>query len=142
MKAARADWAERSFTPREKAGLALEILRAYSTARWLLWRRDLPTTVSALRAARGQGAAPEHALRAGVRLGRIVERALGPLPFDSRCLMRSLVLTSLLARRGIGSALVIAVASEPRFQAHAWVESEGTPLLEPAGPPFSRIAEL
>jgi len=137
------DWLERPFTPREKLGLGLEIVRAYSRARWLLWRTDLPRTVAALRAVPStEPTSPAYVLPAAVRLGQVVERTLGYLPFDSRCLMRSLVLTSILARRGMGSALVIAVASEPRFQAHAWVESEGVPLLEPAGPPFSRIVEV
>ena len=35
------------------------------------------------------------------RLGRAVMRTLDPLPLDSRCLVRSLVLTTLLARRGV-----------------------------------------
>jgi hypothetical protein len=83
-----------------------------------------------------------HAERAGVRLGQAVGRTLRHLPFDSRCLMRSLVLTSLLARRSIDSSLVIAVQAEPGFRAHAWVERRGVPLLPPVGPPFRRIVEI
>jgi Transglutaminase-like superfamily len=56
--------------------------------------------------------------------------------------MRSLVLTRILAKRGIDSSLVIAVGSESEFVTRAWVERERVPLLEPAGPPFSRIVEL
>ncbi len=52
-------------------------------------------------------------------------KTLRPLPFDSRCLARSLVLVSVLSRRGIDSVLVIGVAVEPKFTAHAWVESGG-----------------
>jgi hypothetical protein len=55
--------------------------------------------------------------------------------------MRALVLTALLARRGIDSSLVIAVQTEP-FGGHAWVERQGVPLLPAAGPPFLRIVEL
>ena len=133
---------DRRFTSREKVELALEIAGAYSRARWYLWRTDLPRTVRALRSVGVEGTTPwQDPERAGVRLGRAVGRALRHLPFDSRCLMRSLVLTTLLARRGIDSSLVIAVQTEP-FGGHAWVESRGTPLLPPAGPPFRRIVEI
>jgi hypothetical protein len=134
-------WLDRGLTPREKARLGGEIVAAYSRARWLLWRTDLPTTLDALRA--GMPAdEPEKAARTGVRLGRAVGLTLRHLPFDSRCLMRSLVLTRILAKRGIGARLVIAVRSENEFVAHAWVERDGIPLLEPAGEPFARIVEL
>ena len=136
-------WLERGLTPREKARMGSEIVAAYSRARWLLWRTDLPTTLAALRAGGSAKAAdPAEARRAGVRLGRAVGMTLRHLPFDSRCLMRSLVLTRLLATRGIDSSLVIAVASDSEFVAHAWVEREGVPLLEPAEDRFSRIVEL
>ena len=137
-----ADQLEHGFTPRQKIVLGLEIVSAYSRARWLLWRTDLPTTVAALRAERQGTAGDAHPHRAGLRLGRAIGKTLRHLPFDSRCLMRSLVLTSLLAQRGIDSSLVIAVTPEPDFRAHAWVEIGGEPLLDPAGPPFSRIVEL
>ena len=136
-------WLERGLSRREKARLGLEILRAYSRARWLLWRTDLPATLAALRASAAERATNSaEAGRTGVWLGQAVGKTLRHLPFDSRCLMRSLVLTSLLAQRGIDSSLVIAVKPESEFIAHAWVEREGVPLLEPAGPPFSRIVEL
>ncbi len=138
-----AEWLERGLTPREKARLGGEIVAAYSRARWLLWRTDLPTTLRALRTRPpGESPGPADARRTGVRLGRAIGMTLRHLPFDSRCLMRSLVLVRLLSKRGIDSLLVIAVRSESEFVAHAWVEREGVPLLEPAGEPFSRIVEL
>lgn len=130
-------------SPREKLALGTEIVGAYARARWLLWRTDLPTTLAALRSS-----APRPDLRAvdttqtGVRLGRAVGRTLRHLPFDSRCLMRSLVLTSILTRRGIESSLVIEVQSTPRFAAHAWVERDGVPLLPAGGPSFRRLLEI
>jgi hypothetical protein len=81
-------------------------------------------------------------VRAGVRLGQAMGKTLRHIPFDARCLMRSLVLTRLLAMRGIEASLVIAVRSEPSFKAHAWVEADGVPLIEPAGPPFEVISRL
>lgn len=137
------EWLGRGLSPREKVGLIAEIVAAYTRARWLLRRSDLPTTVAALRAPRANRATPaQKPVRAGVRLGQAMGKTLRHVPFDSRCLMRSLVLTSLLARRGIESSLVIAVRSEPTFKAHAWVESDGVPLIEPAGPPFQVIAQM
>jgi hypothetical protein len=138
-----ADWLERGLTPREKATLGLEIVRAYSRARWLLWRSDLPTTLTALRASPAPPLADRiQAGRTGVRLGKAIGKTLRHLPFDSRCLMRSLVLTSLLARRGIETSFVIAVKPDSELLAHAWVERDGVPLLEPAEDGFARIVEL
>jgi hypothetical protein len=138
----RADWTDRSFSLREKLELGLEIVSAYTRARWWLWRTDLPRTVSALRQARRRDSEPADLERAGFRLGWVVGRTLRHLPFDSRCLMRSLVLTSLLARRGINSELVIAVHPESGLESHAWVESRGVALLPPAKPPFRRLVEI
>jgi hypothetical protein len=114
----------------EKLGLVVEILGTYPRARWLLWRHDLPSAVKALR---GEGdRATDPKLRAtGTRLGHAVSRTLAIVPFDSRCLVRSLVLTRMLARRGIDSVLVIGVSVDPKFAAHAWVESGGRALLQP-----------
>lgn len=137
------DWLDRGSSLREKVELGLEIVGAYARARWLLWRTDLPTTVAAIRTVDApRSPMPPESRRTGLRLGRVIDKTLRHLPFDSRCLMRSLVLTSLLARRGIDSTLVIAVAPEPEFHAHAWVESDGAPLLEPAGPTFARMTEI
>ena len=127
----------------EKLALATEIFGAYARARWLLWRNDLPTTLSALRShSPPPGRAAVDSTSAGMKLGRIVGRRLRHLPFDSRCLMRSLVLTSVLARRGIESSLVIEVQSEPTFAAHALVEHDGVPLLPAGGPEFQRLLEM
>lgn len=138
----RDDWLGRGFSAPEKVSLGVEIVAAYAKARWLLWRCDLPTTVAVLRSSQSQEPPPRDSTRAGLRLGQALGRTLRHLPFDSRCLIRSLVLTRLLAQRGIDSSLVIAVRPEPRFQAHAWVEREGVPLLEPAGPPFQIITHI
>ena len=84
-----AEWLERGFTPREKLGLGLEIVRAYARARRLLWNTDLQTAVAALRAGAPDAAAsPAYARRAGLRLGRTVARVLGPLPPRARSRVR------------------------------------------------------
>jgi transglutaminase superfamily protein len=126
-----------------KVALGLEILAAYGRVRWLLWRGDLVTTLKRLRA---EGGAATKALPVdeldGRRLGNAVGRTLRVLPTDARCLMRSLVLSSLLARRGIDSSLVIGVRSDPSFAAHAWVEHDGEALLPDGEEHYLRLVEL
>ena len=123
--------------------LAAEIIGTYVAVRWWLLRRSLPETLAAAR----RDAEPpcahgsEVPLEAALRLGRAVQRTLGALPLDSRCLIRSLVLTRILARRGAHSSLIIGVSASPRFSAHAWVEYAGVPLL-PSGSGFHRLTEL
>ena len=85
---------------------------------------------------------PEPTYPVGVSLARAVTRTLPLLPADSRCLMRSLVLISLLNRREIGSSLVIGVRPGQRFGAHAWVEVDGRPLLPRGESEFERLVEL
>lgn len=131
---------------RRKLRLAMEIFAVYARVRWHLWRRENLTDMLAwlrepdeIRRSDVDGLTQS---RAGLRLGEIVGRTLGVLPADSRCLVRSLVLVALLARRGIDSTLVIGVKSGPDFAAHAWVETAGRPLLAPAESLFSRLAEF
>ena len=135
---------------RRKLQLAVEVYVAYGHVRWWLWRHEVREVVRRLRAWGPADAGLEclgeddvrQAYPGGLRLGRAVMRSLRLLPTDSRCLMRSLVLTGLLARRGIGSSLIIGVQSEPEFAAHAWVELGGQPLLPPGDTSLGRLTEL
>jgi transglutaminase superfamily protein len=111
----------------ERARLIGEVVTAYARARREL--RQVPID------------GPE-ALEEAARLGRIVVRTLAFLPGDTRCLRRSLVLTQLLARRGISGRLVIGARTAPDFLAHAWVEHDGIPVLSPEGDSFGRLVEL
>ena len=121
----------------EKAALAVEIALAYARVRRLVRRAGLPATLTRIRAASSQeGPEPDE------RLARAVRRTLRVLPGDSRCLMQSLVLTALLARRGRAARLVIGVSADGEFAAHAWVERGGVPLLPTNGAAFGRLAEL
>lgn len=125
------------------AVLAGEILATYVTVRRLLRRHTLPETLAALR---DDGAAPAPADAASLALGRHLAsatvRTITLLPTDSRCLMRSLVLTRVLARRGLDSTLVLSAAAGPRFEAHAWVEHAGEPLLLPGGSDHQQLVRL
>jgi hypothetical protein len=133
----------RHLSLKEKASLAAEIISTYVRARLLLRRGELREAVRVLRDS-GSATRPPHGdqLLLGLRLGRIVGRTLGVLPADSRCLVRSLVLTSLLARRGIRSSLIIGVRPDPSFEAHAWVECSGTPVLSPGDADYGRLVEF
>jgi hypothetical protein len=127
-----------------RARLAAEILYDYAYIRRGLRHANLPDVLRELRHIPQRqgplGAAPEDR----ARLARAVVRTLEPLPVDSRCLMRSLVLLRLLSRRGVAGSLVIAARPEERerLDAHAWVEVEGRPLLAPAGMQDSRLVTL
>jgi hypothetical protein len=48
----------------------------------------------------------------------------------------------MLARRGIRAVLVIGARGGPDFQAHAWVEKAGEPLLPPYSGHYERLVEL
>lgn len=141
---ARHEWI-RAFPLREKVALAGEIVFEYGRVRLLLRRSELPVVLTRLRGRRASAPAYADALAAkaaAVRLGRAIGRTLQYVPGDSRCLVRSLVLTSLLARRGIDVKFVIGVAPGPEFKAHAWVESDGLPLLPSLDDEHERLVEL
>jgi hypothetical protein len=129
----------------KKGRLTLEILAAYVRVRRLIKRMELPLILERVRVApRVPRRLPLSRPTDGVRLGQAVGRALRPLPADTRCLTRSLVLVSLLARRGIAASLVIAVRPDEDLSlaAHAWVEMDGRPVLAPAGPDHGRLVTL
>lgn len=136
--------ARRPSSPWQRARLGVEIVTTYARVRWDLRRSGLERALSRARSnAPAEPAVPDcDATQLGLRLGRAVVRTLSPLPADSRCLMRSLVLGSLLARRGIDSKLVLGVHPGETFAAHAWVEREGRALLDPGGSEFERLTEM
>jgi transglutaminase superfamily protein len=133
-------------SPRERAGLAFEIVAAYLQARRELRRAPIASVIETLRA---ESPPPETAptraaaqLEEARRLGWVVARTLKLMPGDTRCLARSLVLTRLLARRGISAKLVIGAQAAPNFLAHAWVECDGQPVLSPGDGSLGRLVEL
>ena len=136
--------AGRRARPLERLQLAGEILAAYLTARRAVRTLPIEAAVGALRdRPRAHGSPPGS--DAGIeahRLGRAVALTLRLAPGDTRCLTRSLVLTLLLARRGIGSTLVIGARTAPSFLAHAWVEHDGFPVLDPGDGSFERLTEI
>jgi hypothetical protein len=127
----------------ERIRLAAEIVAAYAQARHALRRAPIASVVESLRAESSSTHAPAAGtLEESRRLGRAVTRTLALMPGDTRCLVRSLVLTRLLARRGIPAKLVIGARAAPSFLAHAWVEHDGDPILAPGDGSFGRLVEL
>lgn len=109
--------------------IAVEVVATSAEVRWRLVRSDIRGVVGTLRGEAVDLHAAVDARRIGIRLGQPVRRTLDPLPFDSRCLTRSLVLMRMLARRGVVCRLVIGVRPGEAFGAHAWIEHGGVPLL-------------
>jgi hypothetical protein len=123
--------------------LAGEILATYATVRRLLRRRTLPETVAALRMGAGNAESPAASPNDARHLASATVRTIRLLPTDSRCLMRSLVLIRVMARRGLGSTLVVSSPPPgPGFEAHAWIEHGGVPLLPPEGPGHQQLVRL
>jgi len=68
------------------------------------------------------------------RWGAAVDRALRWMPGDRACLVRASALRDLVIGRGLPRAVVrIGVRrGVTGFEAHAWVEQDGSPIAEPA----------
>ena|ERR1700689_1337992 len=131
-----------SLSNTERIRLAAEILASYAQVRWTLRRAPIEAVVGRLRSHSAPPRTDDGALAEARQLGHIVTRILVLLPGDTRCLARSLVLTRLLARRGIPAKLVIAARRGPDFLAHAWVEHDGIPVLNPGDDSYARLVEL
>jgi hypothetical protein len=132
------------FGRRQKANLVFEILGSYVRQRRRLRSSKLPDVLAELRRPLAVAALERPELDdqlTGIRLGRAVGRTLTPVP-DARCLLRSLVLVDMLSRRGIEASFVLGVRKEGDFEAHAWVEKGGVPLLPPFEGAYERFTEL
>jgi hypothetical protein len=133
---------ERRLSRPEKVALAAEIVRTHVRTRRVLRREGLVPTLQKLQVVAPSTHDDERTYGEALKLASAVTRVCQRLPIDSRCLMQSLVLTSLLSRRGIGSSLVIGVRSGDEFGAHAWVELDSRPLLPPGTGEYERLVEL
>jgi Transglutaminase-like superfamily len=133
----------RRLTPGAKLRLIAEILATYPSALRLVRSNDLEGMVARARDVprpRPHEVAPELEHSFAKQVGVAVTRTLHVLPTDSRCLVRSIVLTRLLSRRAIPSRLVIGVTPGADFAAHAWVEHDDQPVLPPGM--HARLHEL
>ncbi len=151
----------RPLPPGRRALLVAEILAIYCRVRVRLLRDRFPEALAGTRghgSVRMQGVRKQGVSKPGVReqddggsaatylraarLARAVQRTLRLLPADGRCLMQSMVLTALLARRGIDTKLLIGVNQGGEFEAHAWVEYCGRALLPDSHGIYHTLAEL
>lgn len=121
-----------------RALLAAEILRVYVLVRFQLRRRSLPEVLETVRDFRVK----ENSSPGPARLGRAVELTLRPMPRDASCLVKSVVLVGMLARRSVPTSLVIGVRPGAQFAAHAWVELRDQPLIGGDPAEYQRLAEL
>lgn len=128
--------------PGDRALLTAEIILAYVPLLRQLRRNDLTTMVAAARSPLHPRfpTPPARAHESAVQLGIIVQRILGLLPTDNRCLIRSLVLLRLLDQRSIPATIVIGVQGGAAFAAHAWIEHDGVAVLPDNG--FERLLDL
>lgn len=119
---------------RTKVAVACEILASYVPALRTLRSNDVVHMLASARDVAPIVDPPDVGQHRdlAIRLGWFVVRVLAVMPTDSRCLARALVLARMLARRSIAAELVIGVRSGDQFQAHAWLEHDGRPVL-PAG---------
>src|SRR5690348_12403825 len=100
----------------ERLLVAAEIVATWALVHWWLRTRSVTDAVAAARAPLDRptthsavsGDAPQ-------RLGHAVERTLGALRIGNSCLARSLILTRLLARRGLETTVVLGVRARPGF---------------------------
>jgi hypothetical protein len=95
--------------------LSLRIIGVKRTHK-LLWRQARP--IAGLRADD----------RMALAFARWIDAVANRMPIRPRCLTRSMLLAALLRRRGIDVDVVVGVALDGGFAAHAWIEREGTPL--------------
>lgn len=115
--------------PPKKILFALEVAFALLWARICLRVRGAQVVRQRSRLLRCR--APEDARR----LARTIESAMESLDrrrlLRSNCLSRAVAGMSLLRRRGVDSRVVLGVrpAEHGEVKAHAWLESEGRPLL-------------
>jgi hypothetical protein len=124
----------------ERLALVAEVIVTYVVVRSQVRKRELPAAVAALRTGRLRRI-PVVA-REPRALAAAAERVVARIPGDSRCLMRSLVVLAMLARRGVDARLILAARPAPEFAAHAWVERNGDPLLPTRDFSDARLAEL
>jgi hypothetical protein len=129
----------------ERASLAKEITVTYVWARREIRRTSVDRATAIARDGREaviRDDRPGFEYQIALRIARIVERRLSHLPGDTRCLTRSVVLVRMLARRGMDARLVIGAHARPEFTAHAWVELDGHPLLDPLDYQAGRLTEI
>lgn len=91
-----------------------------------------------------EGASTEQlaALRTGARVGRMVARVAGLLPWHPTCLRQSMATRWLLRRRGVPCILHLGVADAASMDAHAWVTVDGFTVVGRQARAFAPVASF
>ena len=94
----------------------------------------------------GWGSSGGGSLAEAQRLARQVEWAAERLPFETKCLPRSMALSWILRGKGIGHSLVLAARPEELRDStdalHAWVEVKGTRIIGDLPGPWLEMLRL
>ena len=74
---------------------------------------------------RGAPLEPGQHIETARKLARRIAKVADGLPAPPRCLVRSILLATVLRRRGIAAEIQVGVRMDDGFTAHAWVEVHG-----------------
>lgn len=114
--------------------LLLRLVPELVRIRISLLRRDYSGTRKALEtrlaAPLEPAALDEDALWRAHRAGRIANGLARRVPFDARCLVRSLAVWTVLRDARMPVDLRIGVSRQDGFEAHAWVDLMGEPITD------------
>lgn len=116
-------------------GMFLDVFSNVCLMRLQLARRNLDAILEALVRYRGHMAADAADSVEEERLAHhanLFWRARAYVPIQPRCLLDSLAMVKVLARRGIHANLVFGVTDDP-FTAHAWVQAGDIVLSDTVG---------
>lgn len=81
-------------------------------------------------------------VRRALRIGRIVTRVAGLLPWHPTCLRQSMATRTMLTRRGVEATLHLGVADVATMDAHAWVTVEGRTVVGRQARRFTPVASF
>lgn len=103
----------------------LEIRSLLLGARWACRRYPLPALHAGLLALDATSSPPRSPFLAGARVEALAAAVLG---HDS-CLPQAVAAAAYFRRHGQPVELVVGVRRRPTFEAHAWVELQGIPVV-------------
>ena len=79
-------------------------------------------------------------VRRGRRVGRMVTRVAGLLPWHPTCLRQAMAVRWMLRRRRVPSVLHLGIADVASMDAHAWVTVQGFTVVGRQARPFIPVA--
>lgn len=104
---------------------ALEIRSLLLGARWVCRRHPLPELHAGLSSLRTSGPRIASPFRVGAHIETLASQLLG----EDSCLPQAVAAAAYFRRHGQPVELVVGVRRREGFQAHAWVELAGMPVV-------------